>query len=221
MPRLVFTKCSLQRNPVPFPLDCGVRLHESLARAARSEFHAFGNRRAPKPCAGHRNANEEEHVKHVSSQERSRPYSLSRSPASLWLRPPRASITAPRRAAGIQVCGLMPDTKTSVRWEQFDQPSLIKGVQGRRRLRACRQRAGRPAEAEDAGRPVHRRRGEGPDHRPDRLRLRGCDREGRPRERRQVDRLRPPGRGWRRPSCTRRSTARPSACCRARASSAA
>src|SRR5881397_3812562 len=31
-----------------------------------------------------------------------------------------------RQHAGIQVCGLMPDTKTSVRWEQFDKPSLIK-----------------------------------------------------------------------------------------------
>ena len=29
-------------------------------------------------------------------------------------------------AASIQACGLMPDTKTSVRWEQFDRPSLIK-----------------------------------------------------------------------------------------------
>src|SRR5437764_9303166 len=29
-------------------------------------------------------------------------------------------------SAGILACGLMPDTKTSVRWEQFDKPSLIK-----------------------------------------------------------------------------------------------
>ncbi len=28
--------------------------------------------------------------------------------------------------ASIQACGLMPDTKTSVRWEQFDKPYLIK-----------------------------------------------------------------------------------------------
>ena len=33
--------------------------------------------------------------------------------------------TAAKRA-GIQACGLMPDTKTSVRWEQFDKPYLIK-----------------------------------------------------------------------------------------------
>jgi D-xylose transport system substrate-binding protein len=33
--------------------------------------------------------------------------------------------TASKRA-GIQACGLMPDTKTSVRWEQFDKPYLIK-----------------------------------------------------------------------------------------------
>src|SRR4051812_38104897 len=31
-----------------------------------------------------------------------------------------------KKSAGIQVCGLMPDTKTSVRWEQFDKPALIK-----------------------------------------------------------------------------------------------
>jgi D-xylose transport system substrate-binding protein len=31
-----------------------------------------------------------------------------------------------KKSAGIQACGLLPDTKTSVRWEQFDKPSLIK-----------------------------------------------------------------------------------------------
>ncbi len=31
-----------------------------------------------------------------------------------------------RKHAGIQACGLMPDTKTSVRWEQFDKPYLQK-----------------------------------------------------------------------------------------------
>jgi D-xylose transport system substrate-binding protein len=31
-----------------------------------------------------------------------------------------------KRSAGIQACGLMPDTKTSVRWEQFDKPYLQK-----------------------------------------------------------------------------------------------
>jgi D-xylose transport system substrate-binding protein len=31
-----------------------------------------------------------------------------------------------KRSAGIQACGLMPDTKTSVRWEQFDRPYLLK-----------------------------------------------------------------------------------------------
>jgi D-xylose transport system substrate-binding protein len=38
-----------------------------------------------------------------------------------------ATASAGKKAAtGLQVCGLMPDTKTSVRWEQFDKPSLIK-----------------------------------------------------------------------------------------------
>jgi D-xylose transport system substrate-binding protein len=31
-----------------------------------------------------------------------------------------------KTSAGIQACGLMPDTKTSVRWEQFDKPYLQK-----------------------------------------------------------------------------------------------
>jgi len=31
-----------------------------------------------------------------------------------------------RKHATIQACGLMPDTKTSVRWEQFDKPFLIR-----------------------------------------------------------------------------------------------
>ena len=37
-----------------------------------------------------------------------------------------AGASAAKKVAGIQVCGLMPDTKTSVRWEQFDKPALIK-----------------------------------------------------------------------------------------------
>jgi D-xylose transport system substrate-binding protein len=37
-----------------------------------------------------------------------------------------ATASAGKKGAGLQVCGLMPDTKTSVRWEQFDKPSLIK-----------------------------------------------------------------------------------------------
>jgi D-xylose transport system substrate-binding protein len=37
-----------------------------------------------------------------------------------------ATASSGKKSAGIQVCGLMPDTKTSVRWEQFDKPALIK-----------------------------------------------------------------------------------------------
>ena len=37
-----------------------------------------------------------------------------------------AGANSGKKAAGVQVCGLMPDTKTSVRWLLFDQPSLIK-----------------------------------------------------------------------------------------------
>jgi len=37
-----------------------------------------------------------------------------------------ATASAGKTHAGIQACGLLPDTKTSVRWEQFDKPALIK-----------------------------------------------------------------------------------------------
>src|SRR3954454_22248630 len=37
-----------------------------------------------------------------------------------------ASASAGKKSAGIQVCGLMPDTKTSVRWQQFDAQALTK-----------------------------------------------------------------------------------------------
>jgi D-xylose transport system substrate-binding protein len=36
------------------------------------------------------------------------------------------SVGSAGKRAGIQACGLMPDTKTSVRWEQFDKPYLQK-----------------------------------------------------------------------------------------------
>src|SRR5436305_8277072 len=37
-----------------------------------------------------------------------------------------ATASSSKKSAGILACGLMPDTKTSVRWEQFDKPYLIK-----------------------------------------------------------------------------------------------
>jgi D-xylose transport system substrate-binding protein len=37
-----------------------------------------------------------------------------------------AGAATARKSASIQACGLMPDTKTSVRWEQFDKPYLEK-----------------------------------------------------------------------------------------------
>ena len=37
-----------------------------------------------------------------------------------------ASASAGKKSGGVQVCGLMPDTKTSVRWQQFDAPALTK-----------------------------------------------------------------------------------------------
>ena len=47
------------------------------------------------------------------------------------------------KKAGIRTCGLMPDTKTSVRWEQFDGPSLEKALKGDH-VRHHRQRPGDP-----------------------------------------------------------------------------
>ena len=37
-----------------------------------------------------------------------------------------ATASSSKKSAGILACGLMPDTKTSVRWEQFDKPYLLK-----------------------------------------------------------------------------------------------
>ena len=37
-----------------------------------------------------------------------------------------ATAKSSKHSAGILACGLMPDTKTSVRWEQFDKPYLVK-----------------------------------------------------------------------------------------------
>jgi D-xylose transport system substrate-binding protein len=34
------------------------------------------------------------------------------------------------KAAGAQVCFLLPDTKTSIRWEQFDRPAMAKALKG-------------------------------------------------------------------------------------------
>jgi D-xylose transport system substrate-binding protein len=37
-----------------------------------------------------------------------------------------ATASSGKKSAGILACGLMPDTKSSVRWEQFDKPYLLK-----------------------------------------------------------------------------------------------
>jgi D-xylose transport system substrate-binding protein len=61
----------------------------------------------------------EEHVKHVSRKVIA--IGLAAGVAAAIA----GAGTAGKRA-GIQACGLMPDTKTSVRWEQFDKPYLQK-----------------------------------------------------------------------------------------------
>jgi D-xylose transport system substrate-binding protein len=37
-----------------------------------------------------------------------------------------AGASTKKKSAGILACGLMPDTKSSIRWEQFDKPYLLK-----------------------------------------------------------------------------------------------
>jgi D-xylose transport system substrate-binding protein len=64
---------------------------------------------------------EEEHVKHLS--RKAIVAGVTVAAAGLALTGMTAS--AAHRAT-IQACGLMPDTKTSVRWEQFDKPYLQK-----------------------------------------------------------------------------------------------
>ena len=39
-----------------------------------------------------------------------------------------ASGATARSSANIQVCVLLPDTKSSVRWQQFDQPAFAKAL---------------------------------------------------------------------------------------------
>jgi D-xylose transport system substrate-binding protein len=61
-------------------------------------------------------------VKHVSRKVIA--VGLTVAVAGLAVAAATASVT--HKSAAIQACGLMPDTKTSVRWEQFDKPYLIK-----------------------------------------------------------------------------------------------
>src|SRR5206468_6891148 len=39
-----------------------------------------------------------------------------------------ASAGVTHKKAGSQVCFLLPDTKTSIRWEQFDRPAMAKAL---------------------------------------------------------------------------------------------
>ena len=119
------------------------------------------------------------------------------------------SVAARHRRSGRDGCNGpvvtdRPGLRAHARHEDLDalgaegQAGPGEGLQGRRRSRAGRERSGQRADAEDTGGPVHRGRGEGPDHRSDRLGLGRGDREGSPQGGRQVDRLRPPGRRRRR-----------------------
>ena len=66
---------------------------------------------------------------------------------------------------------LLPDTKSSVRWESFDRPLLQAGLQVRRRAGDDRQRPGRQVDPAAAGRAADHERGEGAPAREPRLGL--------------------------------------------------
>jgi len=65
--------------------------------------------------------NEEAQVKHLSRKAIG--VGLTAAVAGLAI---AATTATAAKQAGIEACGLMPDTKTSVRWEQFDKPYLEK-----------------------------------------------------------------------------------------------
>ena len=86
--------------------------------------------------------------------------SARRSPCACWpalgaaRRGSRPLATKPATA---DVCVLLPDTKTSVRWELFDRPYLAAAFKAAGVSAQHHQRAGRRAEAALAGRRLHRR----------------------------------------------------------------
>jgi D-xylose transport system substrate-binding protein len=94
-----------------------------LRRAER--FRALEPTRNTATRVGERmsvNATREEHVKHVSRKVIAGGLTV----AFAGLAVAFATAATASKHAGIQACGLMPDTKTSVRWEQFDKPYLQK-----------------------------------------------------------------------------------------------
>ena len=111
------------------------------------------------------------------------------------------------KRAGIQACGLMPDTKTSVRWEQFDKPYLEKAFKA----------AGVSARVVNAQGDPQKQKTQADQCIADGAKVliiapidsgsAAAIEKAALAEGRQVDRLRPPGRGRRGRRCTRRSTA--------------
>ena len=104
-----------------------------------------------------------------------------------------ATASIARHAASVQVCVLLPDTKSSVRWVQFDAPDFADGLQEGRRHGFDQQRAQRPDQAEGTGSGMPGRRREGRHRDGARQRLCSRDREAVHERRRVRDRLRPPG----------------------------
>ena len=104
-----------------------------------------------------------------------------------------ATAATKHKTASVDVCVLLPDTKSSVRWVQFDKPAMAAAFKSGRRQGVDHERPERPAQAEGAGAGLHRSGREGRRRDGPRQRLRRVDREALHLEGRQGDRLRPPG----------------------------
>ena len=100
-----------------------------------------------------------------------------------------AGANAGKKAADVQVCVLLPDTKSSVRWVQFDAPAMKAAFAKAGVTASINNALNDPAQAEGAGAGLHRRWCDGR-HR-DRTRQRLCriDRGALHVEGRQCDRL--------------------------------
>ena len=107
-----------------------------------------------------------------------------------------AAVAKPtKKSASADICVLLPDPKSSVRWETQDRPALVAAFKKANVSYVITNAGGDAAEAEDAGRPVPLERRQGRHPRLARRRLLDRDREGCGREEREGDRVRPPGQG--------------------------
>ena len=101
-----------------------------------------------------------------------------------------AAVAKPtKQAATADICVLLPDPKSSVRWETQDRPALVAAFKKARRLVRDHERRRQRPEAEDTGRPVPRQRRQGRHPRLARQGLLDRDRGGCEVEEREGDRV--------------------------------